>query len=90
MSKQTAVRQVIDLLGQKQKHLKELNESGVLLSGEFVHKSNEISSIQILLSRFLETERQQIIDAVDGFPIEHRNLDGADYYTQTFTEPKND
>ena len=37
-----------------------------------------------------EMERQQIIDAVDGFPIEHRNLDGADYYTQTFTEPKND
>jgi hypothetical protein len=35
-------------------------------------------------------ERQQIIDAVDGFPIEHRNLDGSDYYTQTFTEPKND
>ena len=35
-------------------------------------------------------ERQQIIDAVDGFPIEHRNLDGAEYYTQTFTEPKND
>jgi hypothetical protein len=88
--KQTAIRQVIDLLGQKQKHLKELNESGVLLSGEFVHKSNEISSIQILLSRFLAMERQQIIDAVDGFPIEHRNLDGSDYYTQTFTEPKND
>ena len=37
-----------------------------------------------------EMERQQIIDAVDGFPIEHRNLDGAEYYTQTFTEPKND
>jgi hypothetical protein len=31
-------------------------------------------------------ERQQIINAVDGFPIEHRNLDGSDYYTQTFTE----
>ena len=38
----------------------------------------------------LEMERQQIIDAVDGFPIENRNLDGSDYYTQTFTEPKND
>ena len=37
-----------------------------------------------------ELERQQIIDALDGFPIEHRNLDGSYYYAQTFTEPKND
>lgn len=43
-----------------------------------------------ILDQALEMERQQIIDAVDGFPIEHRNLDGSDYYTQTFTEPKND
>jgi hypothetical protein len=42
------------------------------------------------IDQALEMERQQIIDAVDGFPIEHRNLDGAEYYTQTFTEPKND
>jgi hypothetical protein len=42
------------------------------------------------IDQALEMERQQIIDAVDGFPIENRNLDGSDYYTQTFTEPKND
>lgn len=42
-----------------------------------------------VIKQAIEMERQQIIDAVDGFPIEHRNLDGADYYTQTFT-PKND
>jgi hypothetical protein len=46
--------------------------------------------ISEIIDQALEMERQQIIDAVDGFPIEHRNLDGADYYTQTFTEPKND
>jgi hypothetical protein len=49
------------------------------------------TEIGIKLSKqSLEMERQQIIDAVDGFPIEHRNLDGSDYYTQTFTEPKKD
>jgi hypothetical protein len=91
--KKTAIRQVIDLLGQKQKHLKELNESGVLLSGEFVHKSNEISSIQILLSRFLEMERQQIIDAHKDNAVMYE-MDATalaeHYYTQTFTEHKND
>jgi len=38
------------------------------------------------LQKALELERQQIIDAVDGFPLENRNLEGTEYYTQTFTE----
>jgi hypothetical protein len=36
------------------------------------------------LDQALAKERQQIIDAVDGFPIEHRGLDGDQYYTETY------
>jgi len=31
-------------------------------------------------------EKQQIIDAVDGFPIEHRNMLGEEYYEKTFNK----
>jgi hypothetical protein len=29
-------------------------------------------------------EKEQIVDAVDGFPIENRNLDGEQYYNETY------
>lgn len=32
----------------------------------------------------LEMEKQQIVNAVDGFPLENRNLDGEEYYNKTF------
>ncbi len=38
------------------------------------------------LERALAMERQQIIDAFNGFPIQNRNLKGTEYYTETFTE----
>ncbi len=34
----------------------------------------------------LEMEKQQIINAVDGFPLENRNLDGIEYYNSTYPE----
>ena len=33
-----------------------------------------------------EMEKQQIIDAVDGFPIENRNMLGEQYYQETYGE----
>ena len=60
---------------------------------EEVKKFNTVITKEYMLMLFqqaLEMERQQVIDAVDGFPIENRNLDGSEYYTQTFTEPKTD
>jgi hypothetical protein len=33
-----------------------------------------------------EMEKQQIIDAVDGFPLHNRHLDGEQYYNETFKE----
>jgi hypothetical protein len=32
----------------------------------------------------LQMEKEQIINAVDGFPLENRNFDGIDYYEKTF------
>ena len=31
-----------------------------------------------------EIEKQQIVDAVDGHPIQNRNLDGEQYYIETY------
>jgi hypothetical protein len=31
-------------------------------------------------------EKQQIINAVDGFPLDKRNLSGLDYYNETYVE----
>ncbi len=33
-----------------------------------------------------ELEKEQIINAVDGFPLENRHLEGTEYYKETFTE----
>jgi hypothetical protein len=33
-----------------------------------------------------EMEKQQIMDAVDGFPLHNRHLDGEQYYNETFRE----
>lgn len=31
-----------------------------------------------------QLEKQQIVDAVDGHPIQNRNLDGEQYYIETY------
>jgi hypothetical protein len=31
-----------------------------------------------------EMEKQEIIDAVDGFPLNNRNLEGEMYYKETY------
>ncbi len=38
------------------------------------------------LEKALAMEKQQIINAVDGFPLENRHLEGTEYYKETFTE----
>lgn len=39
-----------------------------------------------ILNKALQMEREQIVNAVDGFPIESRNLEGEQYYTNTYGE----
>jgi hypothetical protein len=31
-------------------------------------------------------EKEQIVNAVDGFPLENRHLDGEQYYNETFKQ----
>lgn len=33
-----------------------------------------------------EMERKQIVDAVDGFPVAFRHLDGEAYYSEIYTK----
>jgi hypothetical protein len=37
-----------------------------------------------ILEKAKEMERQQIINAVDGYPTNLRHLDGPDYYEQAY------
>ena len=38
-----------------------------------------------------EMEKKQIVNAVDGFPLENRHLCGEDYYNETYgKEAQND
>ena len=39
-----------------------------------------------IIEQAKEMEKQQIIDAVDGFPLHNRHLDGEQYYNETFRE----
>jgi len=38
------------------------------------------------IDTLLDKEKQQIIDAVDGYPIQNRDLDGEQYYEKTYGE----
>ena len=40
-----------------------------------------------LIEQAKEIEKQQIMDAVDGFPLEKRHLDGEQYYNETYKKP---
>lgn len=40
-----------------------------------------------LIDQAKEMEKQQIMDAVDGFPLDKRHLDGEQYYNQTYKKP---
>ena len=37
-----------------------------------------------ILSKAKKMHKQEIINAVDGFPLQNRNLDGEQYYNETF------
>ena len=40
--------------------------------------------INLINTELLEIEKQNIINAVDGFPLCNRDLNGEDYYLKTF------
>ena len=39
-----------------------------------------------LLEQAKAIEKEQIVNAVDGFPLENRHLDGEQYYNETYNK----
>lgn len=93
MKQQTAIREAINILEKQRDYLKEMDLLGVLLENEFIHKSNQINTIQLVLSRLLEKEKQQIIDAYEqgkddlcDISYKIRIREGEQYFTETFKQ----
>jgi hypothetical protein len=72
--KQTAVEQLGIAFRQWQKDWDDFEKTG----------KNKPASYDEFIQPFLEMEKQQIVNAVDGFPLQNRNLDGEQYYNETF------
>lgn len=105
MENKTALTELIERLEGQKKALKEMDLLGVLLDNEFIHKSNQITTIQLIISQYKGKEKQQIVDAynqgyrdgeMDGvdnggvLPIDIENYDDANkYFTQTFYSDTN-
>jgi hypothetical protein len=43
-----------------------------------------VEDAQFIKHQALAMEKEQIVNAVDGFPLDKRNLDGEQYYNETF------
>jgi hypothetical protein len=49
-----------------------------------ISRSNYWIKRNSIVEQAKEMEKQQIVNAVDGFPLQNRNLDGEQYYNETF------
>jgi hypothetical protein len=47
-------------------------------------KAKSMSEWIDIFEKAKEIEKQQIINAVDGFPLNNRNLEGEQYYAKTY------
>ena len=55
------------------------------IKSNFEHDGDKLESVMFLYAICKEKEREQIINAHDGFPIEFRNCqNGEEYYEQTY------
>ena len=43
-----------------------------------------VEDAQFIKHQALAMEKEQIVDAVDGFPLDKRHLDGEQYYNETY------
>jgi len=85
MKTKTAIMEAISILENHRGYLRELDSSGFLLKNVFTHKSNQINTIQILLSNLLPKEKQQIIDARINNDSSIRNAEEAEtYYNEKY------
>ena len=58
----TLVNQIIEIFEDQKKFLTELNLTGVLLENEYIHKTNQLNSLQTIVANLREVEKQQMID----------------------------
>jgi late competence protein required for DNA uptake (superfamily II DNA/RNA helicase) len=72
--KQTAVEWLEDQIKNSKYYFKLMAE---INSRSTVSQSN-------IFEQAKEMEKQEIIDAVDGFPLNNRNLEGEMYYKETY------
>jgi len=84
MKQKSVIKHAIELLEQQKRVLRYADSLGVLLPNERIHKSNQISSIQLLLAGLIPMEQGQIVDAFTAGQIdiiqaslEERLLEGA-------------
>jgi hypothetical protein len=57
------------------------------LEQEFIKLESTIGVYGImyeLLEQAKQMEREQIVNAVDGFPLDKRHLEGEQYYNETY------
>jgi hypothetical protein len=52
----------------------------------FLQNNNSLAGYRLreLFEQAKEMEKEQIVNAVDGFPLNNRNLEGEQYYEQTY------
>ena len=56
-----------------------------LANSQYHVVTNELMVLRNLIdTELLEIEKQNIINAVDGFPLCNRDLNGEEYYLKTF------
>jgi hypothetical protein len=85
--KQTTMQVLIYELISRREHIikNSSNMTQDMLEGGVMAFESAIDLAQSLL----EMENEQIVNAVDGFPIKNRNLEGKDYYNETFKQQDN-
>ena len=50
----------------------------------FRPRIEQLDALEELFKSKLKKEKQQIVDAVDGFPLNARHLDGEQYYNEIY------
>jgi len=70
MNQKSVIKQAIELLEHQRMSLSDLDLNGALLPNERIHKSNQISSSQLILARLIPMEQRQIAEAFTAGQID--------------------
>jgi hemerythrin len=54
------------------------------IKSHFEHDGDLLETATFTFAIAKQKEKEQIVDAVDGFPLENRHLDGEQYYNETY------